>query len=127
MTAREEILAEIEEAFSFIPGWLSGMPDEVLEQYWTNHVWLCNDTGLSGRDKALIAYGVAAAIHCGYRSAFHAAQLALFGLDDDQIKEAAWVAQTVAGASAYLHGIRYSQETFEQELDRLAEYRRSLH
>ncbi len=112
MTTRQEILSEIEEAFGFVPGWLSDMPDAVLEQYWTNHVWVCNDSALSGREKTLIAFGAAAAIHCGYRTPFHAAQLALLGMDEEQIKEAGWVFQNVTGASAYLHGVRYEQETF---------------
>jgi AhpD family alkylhydroperoxidase len=127
VTVRQEILGEIEEAFGFVPGWLSGMPDAVLEQYWTNHVWVCSDSALSGREKALIAFGAAAAIHCGYRTPFHAAQLALFGLDAEQIQEAGWVAQSVTGASAYLYGVGYDQKTFGQELEAIAEFRKKAH
>ncbi|MFQ5854240.1 MAG: carboxymuconolactone decarboxylase family protein [Anaerolineae bacterium] len=127
MTKRQDILNDIEEAFGFVPGWLGDMPDGVLEQYWTNHVWVCNDTALSGRDKALIAFGAAAAIHCGYRTPFHTAQLGLFGLDDEQIKEAGWVVQNATGASAYLYGVGYDQETFREELDRLVEFRKKAH
>jgi hypothetical protein len=36
---RKEILADIEQAFGFVHDWLNDMPDAVLEQYWTNHVW----------------------------------------------------------------------------------------
>ena len=127
MTARQEILADIEQAFGFIPAWLNDMPDAVLDQYWENHVWVCSDSALSGREKALIAFGAAAAIHCGYRTPFHTAQLALSGMDDEQIKEAGWVVQNATGASAYLHGVGYDQETFRQELDRLVEYRKNQH
>jgi len=88
---------------------------------------VCNDSALSGREKALIAFGSAAAIHCGYRTPFHAAQLALFGMDEEQIKEASWVALNVTGASAYLYGIGYEQETFGQELDALVEFRKKSH
>lgn len=124
---RKEILADIEQAFGFVPDWLNDMPDAVLEQYWTNHVWVCSDSALSGRDKALIAFGAAAAIHCGYRTPFHTAQLELGGMDDEQIKEAGWVVQNVMGASGYLHGIGYSEEKFEQELEALVEFRKKLH
>jgi hypothetical protein len=30
---RKEILADIEQAFGFVPDWLNDMPDAVLEQY----------------------------------------------------------------------------------------------
>ena len=127
MATRQEILTDIEGAFGFVPDWLDDMPDAVLEQYWDNHVWVCSDSALSGREKALIAFGAAAAIHCGYRTPFHTAQLALFGMNDEQIKEAGWVVQNVTGASAYLHGVRYNQETFGQELDALVEFRKKSH
>ena len=64
--ARQEILNQIEQAFGFVPGWFSGMPDAVLEQYWTTLGWVLGDTALAGRDKALVAFGAAAAIHCEY-------------------------------------------------------------
>jgi len=127
MMTRQETLSDIEQGFGFVPGWLNNMPNAVLEQYWTNHVWVCSDTALSGRDKALIAFGAAAAIKCEYRTPFHTAQLTLFGMDAEQIKEAGWVAQNVSGASTYLHGIRYNQETFMQELDTLVEFRKKSH
>ena len=127
MPTRQEILSEIEEAFGFVPDWLNDMPDTVLDQYWTNHVWVCSDTALSGRDKSLIAFGAAAATHCGYRTPFHAAQLSLFDMTDEQIKESGWVVQNVTGASAYLYGVRYNQDKFRQELDALVEHRKKLH
>lgn len=125
MTTRPKNLADIEDAFGFIPGWLEKMPDAVLDQYWVNHVWVCNDSALSAREKMLIAYGAASAIHCEYRTPFHTAQLMLAGIDDEQVKEAGWVVQNVTGASAYLHGIGYDKETFRQELDALAEHRKN--
>ena len=64
--ARQEILSQIEEAFGSVPGYCSGMPDAVLEQFWTANVWFLSDTVLSGREKALVAFGAAAAIHCEY-------------------------------------------------------------
>lgn len=122
MPSRQENLASIEEAFGFIPRWLDDMPDDVLNQYWTNHLWMCSDTALSLREKALIAFGAATAIHCNYRTPFHIAQLQLTGATDEQLKEAAWLVQNVVGASAYLNGVRYDKEEFKDELNRLVEY-----
>ena len=122
MPSRQDNLASIEEAFGFVPRWLDEMPDDVLDQYWTNHLWLCSDTALPLRDKMLIAFGAATAIHCHYRTPFHTAQLQLAGTTDEQLKEAAWLVQNVVGASAYLNGVGYDKEVFKDELDRLVNY-----
>ena len=53
---------------------------------------------------------------------FHTAQFALNGMDDEQVREASWVAQSVTGLSAYFYGIGYSHETFMQELDAIVEH-----
>ena len=64
--SRQEILNQIEEAFGSIPGYCEGMPDAVLEQFWAANTWFLGDTALTGRDKALVAFGAAAGIHCEY-------------------------------------------------------------
>jgi hypothetical protein len=43
-------------------------------------------------------------------------------MTDEHVKEASWVAQSVTGASAYLHGVGYSVEKFKEELERTVEY-----
>jgi hypothetical protein len=52
---------------------------------------------------------------------FHKAQLALNGMNDEHVREASWVVQSVAGASAYLHGVDYSVGKFKEELERIME------
>ncbi len=42
------------------------MPDPVLDQYWATLSWVLSDSALTARDKALVAFGAAAATHCGY-------------------------------------------------------------
>jgi hypothetical protein len=43
-------------------------------------------------------------------------------MGDEHIKEASWVVQSVAGASAYLYGVDYSNEKFREELRAMVEY-----
>ena len=43
-------------------------------------------------------------------------------MSDEHIKEASWVANSVTGASAYLHGVDYNQDEFRQELGKAIEY-----
>jgi AhpD family alkylhydroperoxidase len=120
--SRQEIYGQIEQAFGFVPGWWDGAPDAVLEQWWTLFGWLSADTALSARDKVLIAFGAAAAVHCEYCVPFHTAQLALHGMGEDEVKDASWAAQSVTGLSAYLYGIGYSHAQFAQELEKVVEH-----
>ena len=43
-------------------------------------------------------------------------------MDEEHIKEASWVANAVAGISAYLHGIGYSKAKFNEDLDAIVEH-----
>ena len=46
-------------------------------------------------------------------------------MDDTQIQEASAAAGLVVGFSAYLHGINYSVEQFQRELDETVNYIKS--
>ena len=64
--ARQQLLEQVEQDFGLVPGFMADMPDPVLEQYWTTLNWVLSDTTLTARDKALVAFGAATAIHCAY-------------------------------------------------------------
>ncbi len=64
--ARQEILDQIKQTLGLVPGWLDGLPDPQLEYEWGRVAWLLNDSALSARDKALVSFGAATAIHCPY-------------------------------------------------------------
>ena len=63
---RQEIIEQVEQTLGFVPGWMNEMPDAVLDQYWSTTRWVLSDTKLSARDKSLVAFGAASAIHCTY-------------------------------------------------------------
>ena len=46
--------------------YLAEIPNPVLEQYTNTLTWVLSDTTLSARNKALVAFGAASAIHCPY-------------------------------------------------------------
>ena len=64
--ARDEVLSEIRQSLGDVPGWLSGLPDPQLEHQWGLIAWVLSDTKLSARDKALVSFGAAGAVHCPY-------------------------------------------------------------
>ena len=64
--ARQDVLNQIQQTLGAVPGWLDAIPDPQLEHQWGLIAWLLSDTKLAARDKALVAYGAAAGVHCPY-------------------------------------------------------------
>ena len=64
--SREDAIRDIEETLGGVPGWLEAMPDQLLEHQWGVLKWFLGDSALSGRDKALVAFGAASANGCRY-------------------------------------------------------------
>jgi AhpD family alkylhydroperoxidase len=114
---RDEIYEQAKQMLGGVPGWLKQAPDGVLQQFFTTFTWLFTETTLSARDKALVAFGAAVATHCKYCIPFHTAQSKLHGIEDEELQEAAWVVNSVAGFSAYLYGTEYDLDTFLAELE----------
>ena len=63
---RQDTLQEIERMMGSVPGWLAALPDGQLERRWADMMWMNGDTGLTSREKKLVAFGAAVAIHCSY-------------------------------------------------------------
>ncbi len=63
---RQEILDQISQTLGGVPGWLDSLPDSQLEHQWGLTAWFLSDSKLTARDKALVAFGAAGAVHCSY-------------------------------------------------------------
>ena len=63
---RKKILEQARESLGLVPGWLEQMPDEALQSFWETLTWLNRRTALTTREKVLVAFGAASAIHCDY-------------------------------------------------------------
>jgi hypothetical protein len=63
---RQEILKEVEGSFGLVPGWLTSFPDPQLDLQWAQIKWVLSDSKLTAHEKALVAFGAAAAVHCPY-------------------------------------------------------------
>jgi len=63
---RQETLKSIAGIMGDVPGWLLALPGDQLERRWADMMWVNSDSGLTSREKKLVAFGAAAAIHCTY-------------------------------------------------------------
>ena len=63
---RQEILDQIEGSLGLVPDVYGKAPEGMLESLWSSTAFFNADTVLSAREKVLVAFGAAAAIHCEY-------------------------------------------------------------
>jgi hypothetical protein len=63
---RQEILDQVTQTLGSVPGWIDSVQLPQLEHVWGHTLWFLSDSKLSARDKALAAFGAAAAVHCAY-------------------------------------------------------------
>ena len=72
--SRSDTERDILETLGQVPDFFAAMPDETLEREWAEFKqFQLEDTALTAREKQLIGFGVAAAIHCPYCTYFHRA------------------------------------------------------
>jgi AhpD family alkylhydroperoxidase len=121
--SRSEIENDIRQTLGQIPSFFESMPDSTLENEWNEFkVFQLTDTVLTAREKQLIGYAVAAAIHCPYCTYFHESATAMMGTTKEQLEEANRMASETAKYSTYLHGLQTDVGDFKRETDEMGRY-----
>ena len=121
--SRSDIEREIRETLGRVPSFFETMPDSTLENEWREFkVFQLQDTALTAREKQLIGYAVAAAIHCPYCTYFHHSATKMLGTSDAAIEEANRMASDTAKYSTYLHGLQVPLDDFKKETDEIGTY-----
>ena len=123
--SRSDIERDIRETLGQVPSFFESMPDSTLENEWNEFKkFQLTDTELSVREKHLIGYAVAAAIHCPYCTYFHHSATKMMGTTDRQLEEANRMASDTAKYSTYLHGLQVDLSEFEKQTDEIGEHLR---
>jgi AhpD family alkylhydroperoxidase len=123
MTTYEETMKDIENTMGMVPGFMRGIPPDVLVQEWpTFKKYNLGETKIPAKYKELIGLAVAAAIKCPYCQLFHKEAAKMNGATDEELAELAYLAKDTAGWSAAIHAQHYNYETFEKEINRMKEY-----
>ena len=121
--SRKDIEKDITETLGQVPGFFAAMPDYALEPAWNDFkTFQLGDTELSAREKQLIGYAVAAAIHCPYCVYFHGSAAKMMGTSEGQLEEAARIAADTARYSTYLHGLGADLDEFKRHTDEIGEF-----
>jgi len=115
--------AEIEEYLGQVPSWMGVISEPAADHSWgIMRDLLLGETELTGREKALVGLGAAAAIECPYCVYFHQEEAKLADVTDSELTEAANVAGTTKYFSTMLHGARFDEERFVEETDDIMDH-----
>jgi AhpD family alkylhydroperoxidase len=121
--SRQETDREITETLGQIPAFFASMPDRTLERAWAEFKeFQLGDTVLTGREKHLIGYAVASAIHCPYCTYFHRSATQMMGTTDQQLEEAARMASDTSMYSTYIHAQSTDIEDFKRATDEIGDH-----
>jgi len=121
--SRPDTERDIRETLGQIPDFFKDMPDDTLAREWAQwKEFQLQDTAISAREKQLIGFAVAAAIHCPYCTYFHKSATTMMGTTQEQLEEAARMAADTAKYSTYLHGLEVPIEDFKKQSDEMGEY-----
>jgi AhpD family alkylhydroperoxidase len=121
--SRSDTERDIRDTLGQVPSFFETMPDSTLENEWNEFKkFQLQDTELTVREKQLIGYAVAAAIHCPYCTYFHHSATKMMGATDAQIEEANRMAGETAKYSTYLHGLQVPLGDFKKQTDEIGTY-----
>ena len=95
--SRSDTERDIIETLGQVPVFFKEMPDATLEREWAQFKeFQMQDSAISAREKQLIGFAVAAAIHCPYCTYFHQSATEMMGTNREQLEEAARMAADTA-------------------------------
>ncbi len=121
--SRSDVESEIRQTLGQIPSFFESMPDSALENSWNDFKeFQLQDSALTVREKQLIGYAVAAAIHCPYCTYFHESATTMMGSTSEQLEEANRMAADTSRYSSYLHGLQTDISEFKRQTDEIGQY-----
>jgi AhpD family alkylhydroperoxidase len=119
----EQIRTEIEKTFGSFPGFMNGMPKDVLVQMWPiMKTYTFGQTKIPAKYREMIGLAVAATIKCPYCETFHRASSKMNGATDEELTELAALVGQVTFWSSILHTLNYDMNTFLKEFKAMGEH-----
>jgi AhpD family alkylhydroperoxidase len=111
---------DIEATLGSVPGFFKAFPPEAIPAAWAEMkaVQMDPNSPIPGKNRDLIALGVAAQIPCKYCVYFHTVAAKTEGASEDEIKLALAEASLTRYWSTYLNGVRVDEVAFRAEVDR---------
>jgi alkylhydroperoxidase/carboxymuconolactone decarboxylase family protein YurZ len=123
--SRDEIYADVKQAFGLVPEFITRIPDSTLEYDWgTIKALLFSNTALPIKDKHLMCLAIAASqqdLYCVY---FFRGAAFLAGASEDEVNEAGRLAMLIAGFGTLFAATGLTHKEFRTENDQTFAYLR---
>jgi AhpD family alkylhydroperoxidase len=119
----EDTLKDIQKSFGIVPGFMKGLPQEVLIHDWPlMKKYTLGESKIPGKYRELMGLAIAANIKCPYCQLFHMSVAKMLGATAEEISETAFLASYTSRWSSMIHAQHYSYETFAKETQQIGEY-----
>jgi AhpD family alkylhydroperoxidase len=119
----EDALKDIEKTFGFVPGFMKGLPHDVLVHDWPlMKKYTLGESKIPAKQRELLGLAVAANIKCPYCQLFHKSVAQMYGATPEEFAEIAILASYTSRWSSMIHAQHYPYETFERETRQIGEH-----
>ena len=119
----DETLNDIKKTFGFVPGFMKGLPQEVLMNDWPlMKKYTLGESKVPAKYRELLGLAVAANIKCPYCQLFHKSVAQMYGATPEEFAEIAFLASYTSRWSAMIHAQHYDYDTFAKETQQIGEY-----
>jgi AhpD family alkylhydroperoxidase len=119
----EDTLRDIEKTFGFVPGFMKGLPQDVLIHDWPlMRKYTLGESKIPAKYRELLGLAVAANIKCPYCQLFHISVAKMSGATPEEFAEVAFLASYTSRWSSMIHAQHYPYETFAKETEQIGSY-----
>jgi AhpD family alkylhydroperoxidase len=123
MEEYDETLKDIKKTFGFVPGFMKGLPQDVLMHDWPlMKKYTLGESKVPAKYRELMGLAVAANIKCPYCQLFHKSVAQMYGATPEEFAEIAFLASYTSRWSSMIHAQHYDYDTFAKETQQIGEY-----
>jgi AhpD family alkylhydroperoxidase len=123
MREYEDTLKDIQKSFGIVPGFMKGLPQDVLIHDWPlMKKYTLGESNIPAKYRELMGLAVAANIKCPYCQLFHMSVAKMVGATAEELAEIAFLASYTSRWSSMIHAQHYSYETFAKETEQIGQY-----
>jgi AhpD family alkylhydroperoxidase len=119
----DETLNDIKKTFGFVPGFMKGLPQDVLMHDWPlMKKYTLGESKVPAKYREPLGLAVAANIKCPYCQLFHKSVAQMYGATPEEFAEIAFLASYTSRWSSMIHAQHYDYDTFAKETQQIGEY-----
>jgi AhpD family alkylhydroperoxidase len=119
----EDTLKDIQKSFGIVPGFMKGLPQDVLIHDWPlMKKYTLGESKVPAKYRELMGLAVAANIKCPYCQLFHMSVAKMLGATSEELAEIAFLASYTSRWSSMIHAQHYDYDTFAKETQQIGQY-----